>query len=317
MEHIEANEIELEHSVEKQALEEISSKQNVRKGLTNVSDECSHFCQILDKKVRLFQSTSNLDVYGTSFSSIMYSNINNDIQITSTWKQLFTSFENNELEMVSQTCDSILQQVIHKYCRMSISQLRKEYLQSKKTKKLEAHRKQIKMRNTNQKLKAFTMTQIIQDKSVNKLSSHRRIQSELINNDMFLENSFTKKQLQMLCSAYNVQKYKSLTTKKAITSVLKPMIMNCNDIYNLSVLCSNEMNPIQECSSEVTCSSGIQTGEKTKGSDINCNVMSSNEINPFQECSSEEPCFSGIQVGGKRKSLIKGKGKGKKSKRDM
>lgn len=47
LEHLEASESELEYSVERESLKEIERKQNIRKGLTNVTDKCSTFFQKL------------------------------------------------------------------------------------------------------------------------------------------------------------------------------------------------------------------------------------------------------------------------------
>lgn len=133
LEHLEASESELEYSVERESLKEIERKQNIRKGLTNVTDKCSAFFQKLDSKIRSLQTHKNLDIHGTKFSSFLRSNLNEDGKLRNEWRSLFPAYEKNE--EIYKLQDNILEQVYDKYSRMSIVQLRKEYLQQKKIKK--------------------------------------------------------------------------------------------------------------------------------------------------------------------------------------
>ncbi|KAJ8311471.1 hypothetical protein KUTeg_010826 [Tegillarca granosa] len=86
----------------------------------------------------------------------------------------------------------IIEDLISKYSMMSLSQLRKEYLNLVKVKKTEAHRKQIKMRTKKEAEKSNIQT-FLNEKSDGKLSSHRRLQSEIAAYEHYLVDSFTKK----------------------------------------------------------------------------------------------------------------------------
>lgn len=95
LEHLEATETELESSSEKESLKEIERKQNIRKGLTNVTDECSVFFQHLDTKVRSLQTYKKLDIQGPNFSSFLKMELNKDLSLGTEWNNLFKTFEPN------------------------------------------------------------------------------------------------------------------------------------------------------------------------------------------------------------------------------
>ena len=61
LEHLEATSQQLHESTDKEALEEIERRQNIRRGLTNVNDACADFFQEVDKKLRQIQTFSNLN----------------------------------------------------------------------------------------------------------------------------------------------------------------------------------------------------------------------------------------------------------------
>jgi hypothetical protein len=68
----------LETSEDIESLDEIMRKQNVRKGLTNISDKCFNFFLLLDKKIRLLETTANIDIHGTNFHSFVISQLQKD-----------------------------------------------------------------------------------------------------------------------------------------------------------------------------------------------------------------------------------------------
>ena len=57
----------LESSIDKDSLTETIRRQNVRKGLTNICDSCFNFFLLLDKKIRILETSANLDLYGSNF----------------------------------------------------------------------------------------------------------------------------------------------------------------------------------------------------------------------------------------------------------
>ena len=81
---------------------------------------------------------------------------------------------------------------------------------------------------------AFNMKTITDDKTINKMVSHKRLQVEILDEETSILSSFTKADLLILCMAYclsvKVQKH-----KKQIIEALKPVILKCSDIPNVAV----------------------------------------------------------------------------------
>ncbi|CAG2216822.1 unnamed protein product [Mytilus edulis] len=135
-----------EHSNDKGSLLETRRKQNVRSGLTNITDEAANCFMQLDKKIRQLETTSNLNVHGASFDLYMQTKLRTDSAILCTFSKLFNPTTTGD------TCKKLLSEVLSKYCKMSLGQLRKTYLKEVQTTKTEAHRKQIKMRGKGRKV---------------------------------------------------------------------------------------------------------------------------------------------------------------------
>ena len=109
----------MEHSSDKESLYETERKQNMQKGLTNISDDAHNFFMILDQKIRKLEMTANLNLYGSNFSIFLHSELNSDNLIFESWKNLFMpSLDQN-------TYKSLLDEILLKYCSMSLAQLRK------------------------------------------------------------------------------------------------------------------------------------------------------------------------------------------------
>lgn len=70
---------------------------------------------------------------------------------------------------------------------MSSAQFRQEYKRELMVQKEEAHRKRIRMRADKASKQKLTFSFIIDDTSDCKMKSHLRLQSELLENDNFLE----------------------------------------------------------------------------------------------------------------------------------
>jgi hypothetical protein len=119
----------LETSEDTESLDEIMHKQNVRKGLTNISDKCFNFFLLLDKKIRLLETTANIDIHGTNFHSFVISQLQKD-------ESLLNAFNSQFSTQISQEEAKTLQnEFISKYSMMSLCQLRKSYLKDMKSQK--------------------------------------------------------------------------------------------------------------------------------------------------------------------------------------
>ena len=107
---------------------------------------------------------------------------------------------------------------------MSIAAFRKEFRAEQKITKLEATRKQVKMRTKQQTQQIFNMDVIKQDSSENKVVSHRRLQSEIIKSSTYLEQrQFLRNDLIQLCEFYNVKYTKSMTKKQLSKKLYDPI----------------------------------------------------------------------------------------------
>lgn len=129
--HPEASEHQLmQRSEDKESLEETSRRQNVRKGLTNITD--FNFFMLLDKKIRLIEISTNIDLHGSHFHSFVISQLKSD-------QLLFKSFcDQFEVHVEKDDAQVLFSDIVQKYSFMSLSQMRKRYLKDVKAQKTEA-----------------------------------------------------------------------------------------------------------------------------------------------------------------------------------
>lgn len=188
IETLESSEYEVLNTEDKSNTQcEISRKQNVNKGLTSVTGECFNFFVSLDEKVRKLENLNNLNLYGTSFTEIQKHKVQNDEKL---YNQFVACIQKSNVITSEELCKDVLNEITNKYLKMSVSQLRKEYLRETKTTKTEAHRKQIKIKATkNVPYQKLTMKKIKNDRSNGKIASHRQLQFEVEQNNMYLEQS--------------------------------------------------------------------------------------------------------------------------------
>lgn len=271
----------LETSEDTESLDEIMRKQNVRKGLTNISDKCFNFFLLLDKKIRLLETTANIDIHGTNFHSFVISQLQKD-------ESLLNAFNSQFSTQISQEEAKTLQnEFISKYSMMSLCQLRKSYLKDMKSQKTEAHRKQIKMREksgrTGGKLSLFNFTSIKEDTSVGKMISHRRLQSEILKSEDFLSSTFTKAELEKLCLACKCPFDKKLS-KKSTSEKLHEIISSSESMLNTSTFGNLgspdesrlhvNLAPLEaQCIEPVASTSGLVSAVQSKVSNVSPPVI--------------------------------------------
>ncbi|CAC5389979.1 PIF1 [Mytilus coruscus] len=242
-----------EHSTDKGSLLETRRKQNVRSGLTNITDDAQNFFMMLDKKVRQLETTANLNVHGASFDMYMQTQLRTDNVILCTFSKLFNPMTPGD------TCKKLLSEVLSKYCIMSLGQLRKTYLKEVQTTKTEAHRKQIKMRGKGRKVDSiFNFDAIKEDTTEHKKMSHKRLQYEVMKTEDYLIN-FTKGELHLLCIAYGITA-RNYKTKAQISTILKQCIINSANMSNPSALDKDEEKTVEDI--EKVSSSSIPIGKE-------------------------------------------------------
>ncbi|VDI26920.1 Hypothetical predicted protein [Mytilus galloprovincialis] len=189
---------------------------------------------------------------------------------------------------------------------VSFSQFRRDYLTFLKKEKGKALRKKV-SEKSKKVVKSFNMQFLIEDKSKDKEGSHLRLKSELMQNEKFLsENSFTKKELLMLCLMYNVkistQKRKEEISSELGKAILKSDFIPYPDKSDVSGTGAKPISNIivsaaQTMDSEVPGPSNVHVASTSTGS-------LASELQPTIQNKDK------IQSN-KRKTSRRGKGKGK------
>ncbi|CAC5387710.1 unnamed protein product [Mytilus coruscus] len=148
---------------------------------------------------------------------------------------------------------------------------------------------------------------LIEDKSKDKEGSHLRLKSELMQNEKFLsENSFTKKDLLMLCLMYNV-KISTQKRKEEISSELGKAILKSDCIPypdKSDVSGTGRAKPI----SKIIVSAAPQTMDSEVPGPSNVASTSTDSL-----ASELQPTIQNKEKiqSNKRKTSRRGKGKGK------
>lgn len=109
-----------EKSTEITSLIEIQRKQNIRHGLTNVTDACFEFFIEMDKKIRDLETLNNLTLYTSNIYSFISAEISESESINQKWRALFT--ENENFNIIS----SLFHEILSKYLKMSSNQFIRE-----------------------------------------------------------------------------------------------------------------------------------------------------------------------------------------------
>ncbi|KAK3093385.1 hypothetical protein FSP39_014871 [Pinctada imbricata] len=288
IEHLLVSESEItESSKFVESLHETCRRQNIRKGLTHISDDCFNFFKTLDREVRKLESNANLQLHGKNFPLFQKTELSNMPSVTTEWKELFVQCDVN---VQASFIHEIFAEVIEKYLRMSNAQLRKDYMTSQHLKKSEATRKQIKMRTETAMKTVFNMTTIMNDTSNQKIISHRRLQSEVMKSNKFLVDKFKKTELQTLCAFYGVS-YKSQQTKNALSEALIPVITAADNMdSHTATVSSTSCEP---------SSSGHVSGNKRKRTvtEYPCGVCLHDASSNSVGCDRCDKWFHGVCVG--------------------
>ena len=115
LEHLTASELILTESSDyKETLHEITRRQNLRRGLTHISDECVTFFMELDTEIRKIETSENLHLYGKDFPSFQHSSVSTNEIIKGNFRNLFKTFGN---AISNNTLDILLSDIISKYLK--------------------------------------------------------------------------------------------------------------------------------------------------------------------------------------------------------
>lgn len=190
-------------SKEQDSFSEIQRKQTALSTLTCITDEVFQFFLDLDTRIQQLETIENLNLHGQNFYAYIFSRLQDSKELKNSWINLFHDEDEMKVMENKESIDSIFSEILKKYIKMSSAQFRQEYKRELRVQKEEAHRKQIRMRADKASKQKLTFSFIIDDKSDCKMKSHLRLQSELLENDNFLE-IFSKSDVMRLCKAYNL-----------------------------------------------------------------------------------------------------------------
>lgn len=242
------SELDLEtNSSQKETLAETKRKQNVHCGLTNVTDAAFSFSCDLDNDLRELETHENVNVHGQNIYLYVKQQIHSKANLLKRWIELFVIPKNCEAENddddtweIEQLAiiQSLYEEMVEKYIRMSSSQFRREYLEKARVQKTEAHRKQIRMKSNKEakKINKETVTLSKKNEPVpfrvsnfsfrleDQMHTHMQIKQELSQNEGVLESKVvTKKDLKLLCDFYDVP-YLERLKKAEIAAKIKTAI---------------------------------------------------------------------------------------------
>ena len=140
-----------------------------------------------------------------------------DMSLINCWKALFPL---NTDEVI---CQELLYEVLEKYMSMSLAQVTKTYLEQCHVQKKRSTQNTDWEAKEKDKTENFNMCTITNDKTDFKTASHKRLQSEIINDAPYLEKTFTQNELRQLWKI-----------KSEIGKDLRQVIINTDKIVNAS-----------------------------------------------------------------------------------
>ena len=129
----------LDCSSDQESLEFTKKKQNLRGGLTNISDNFFNFFTSLDDKVQQLMTELAVNIHGKNFHAYLCDSISNNENIYSEFTKLVN------LSVSEEMLKNVFNQIVQKYMMIITAQFRREYLRKLNVMKEEAHRREIRM----------------------------------------------------------------------------------------------------------------------------------------------------------------------------
>ena len=267
IEQLVSTERELEqHSCEPSSLKETARKQNVKSSLTNITDNAYHFFLSLDTKIRQVESYQYAQIHGED----MYKRIRESLQCDcNLWNMWFDLLKCEE-KVDEVPARKLFDEVVQKFLRMSCAQFRRDFLQDLKLKKEEAHRKQIQMKQGKSGcVSKWNFASIVQDVTLNKISSHRRLQAELLQNkNHLIDGPFSKEHLTKLSKSYGLS-VTGRSTKKTLAATLSLTIPSVEGVIHPFFLSDG---PLRDMSSDHIDTQSAQASKRSKTVEFPCGV---------------------------------------------
>ena len=138
----------LDSSTDQESLIYTKQKQNLRGGLTNISDECFDFFVCLDIQLQQLMTELAVNIYGKNFHSYLCDSIKSS-------GFLFSEFKKSiKLSITEEMVKGAFSEVVEKYMMIVTAQFRRDYLRKLNVVKQEAHRKEIRLGSSKSTMKS-------------------------------------------------------------------------------------------------------------------------------------------------------------------
>lgn len=251
------------HTEHPETLLETAQRQNVSRGLTNITDELYKFFIDLCENCLASLVDKNLNVQGSHIYNISSEKLVQSIELYKKFVDIASSCHVQEFHsestvdcLLSETVDricaieEIYEELVRKFLLVMLNQYRKDFLQTLSVEKKMAHRKQIQVKAKSKALKGSNIDfNFIVNDSEGKSVSHQILKGLILQNSKYL-CTFKKKELMSLCKAYNM-KIKSTENKDNIikqlnrqiteiaSAMIKPAYLNQSSDPNVSSSSTN------------------------------------------------------------------------------
>ena len=280
LEQLTVPELEILETTEFEAsLMETVERQNIRHSLTHVSDKAFLFFKRLCEETVPMENAENLNIYGGDLFTFITTSVKKDMNIYSAFCSIYSApVASNEPDVdssVQGTIASLLSDIVNQvdimmevyeeiillFTRVLHVQFRRDYLTALKSRKKDAHRKEIQKakiqgetetavkqvktttitKDTTIEQHEITMTEIKADTSPHLQLSHSRLKNKLNDTPKYLQgHKFTKNDLFQLCGMYNVP-HSSKATKLVLANALYNHILSCDEIPHPEVITGRTM----------------------------------------------------------------------------
>ena len=247
-----------------ETLEVTARKQNIRQGLTNISDKAYLFFESLNHRIRQLETFQNLNEYGQNVVEYIKSKLLENSNLMQEWMLLFRVAEcddDDDDSFIEEAgfISELYVEIISKYVKVSASHFRKDYLQFIKREKGKAHRKKVLEKNERKVVVKITIKDIRADKSGGRKVSHLKLQAGVIDDkEYFNDSKFLKKDLLKLCEAYDIAVSKSVT-KKQLNDTLINVILQSESMPTPDVLSEEHETNVPSTSAESIVSTSPTT----------------------------------------------------------
>lgn len=173
----------LQCSQYQETLHETHRKQNISQSLTNIKDDVLEFFMETDRVSCRIQTESSFHIHGSNILNLVFDELLNCEDLFKRFQSLLTNFDLDvtylrvDKELADLSIKELFSDLIWRFCRISNDQFRKDMLRTLKKQKSDSLRKRVIEVPKDARMTQLSMSYIIKDNSVDKKSSHLKLQS--------------------------------------------------------------------------------------------------------------------------------------------